>query len=327
MYMGVPIGITVEGANILTRSMIIFGQGAVRCHPWALDEMIAAQEKDGAKFDRALWGHFGHIIRNSTRALLLSLTRGWLVRSPVSGPAARYWRRLSWSSASFAILSDIAMVGLGGQLKRREKLTGRFADILSWMYLATAALRRFEADGRRDTDVGLMKWSLEMCFERIQGAFDGLYANYPLPVIGTFFRRVVAPWSRLNSLGSGPNDRLGAAAASALRDDTPLRTRLTSGLHVPTAESEALGRLERAYQAASAAAESITKIKAAMRDGRLKKGSAELRVDAAIEAEVIDREAGVAVQEAAALREDLIQVDSFPADGFKSHVAVLPPNG
>lgn len=325
MYMGVPIGITVEGANILTRSMIIFGQGAVRCHPWALEEMNAARENDGKTFDRALWGHVGHIVRNATRATLLTLTRGWLVLPPTSGPTARYWRRLSWASASFAILTDIAMAGLGGQLKRREKLTGRFADILSWMYLATATLRRFEAEGKKESDVRLMKWSMETCFERIQEAFDGLYPNFPLPVVGTFFRRIAAPWSRLNSFGPGPGDRLGAAAASAIRDESPLRTRLTSGLFVPSDETEALGRLETAFGAAIAADEPTSAIRAAMRAGTLKKGAPESRVDEAVEAGVIDVEGGVLVGEAARLREDLIQVDSFPADEFKKHVALLPP--
>ena len=123
LYKALPVGITVEGANILTRSMIVYGQGAIRCHPFVQREMRAVAEKDLAGFDRAFWGHMGHVVRNLFRAGLLSVTRGWLAGSPVGGPVAAYYRKLAWISASFAIMSDIAMGMLGGTLKFREKIT------------------------------------------------------------------------------------------------------------------------------------------------------------------------------------------------------------
>ena len=134
-YTGMPISITVEGANILTRCLIVFGQGAIRCHPYAYQEVKALQDGDLPAFDKAFWGHIGHVVRNSCRSLLLSLTRGRLARVPVS-PAKRYYQKLAWASASFAIMSDVAMGTLGGGLKMKEKLTGRYADVLSWMYFA-----------------------------------------------------------------------------------------------------------------------------------------------------------------------------------------------
>src|SRR5690606_24375425 len=121
--------ITVEGANILTRSMIIFGQGAIRCHPYAYKEVQALMDKDTVAFDKAFWGHIGHVVRNLCRSFVLSLTRGRLASVP-SGPAAYWYRKLAWASASYAIMADVAMGSLGGALKMKEKLTGRYADAL-----------------------------------------------------------------------------------------------------------------------------------------------------------------------------------------------------
>ncbi|MBK7892964.1 MAG: DUF1974 domain-containing protein, partial [Bdellovibrionales bacterium] len=148
-YMATPIGITVEGANILTRTLIIFGQGALRAHPYAFKEVDSIGKGDLATFDSAFWGHVGHIVRNGCRAVALSLTRGLLAPSPVGGSTAKYYRKLSWASATFATMGDIAMGSLGGSLKSRQKITGRFADVLSWMYIGTSVLRRYEAEGRK----------------------------------------------------------------------------------------------------------------------------------------------------------------------------------
>jgi acyl-CoA dehydrogenase len=139
-YIGTPIAITVEGANILTRTLMIFGQGAIRCHPWVLKEVEALESGDLDGFDRAFWGHIVHVMSNAARSVGYSLTRGAIASSPVSGPAAPYYKKLAWASASFALLADIALGSLGGNLKRKEMLTGRFADIFAWMYLANATL-------------------------------------------------------------------------------------------------------------------------------------------------------------------------------------------
>src|SRR5262249_7755714 len=152
-YMGAPIAITVEGANIMTRALIIFGQGAMRSHPYAFHEVDAIEKGDLKSFDKNFWGHVGHVVRNLFRAVLLSVTRGVLAGSPVGGEVGQYYRKLAWISASFAIMADVAMGMLGGTLKFREKITGRYADILSWMYLSTCVLRRFEAEGRRKEDL------------------------------------------------------------------------------------------------------------------------------------------------------------------------------
>src|SRR6056297_2515526 len=151
-YTAMPIAITVEGANILTRTLMIFGQGAIRSHPYALKEIEALMEKDVRKFDDNFWRHIGHVVQNLIRSAFLSITRGKLSGSPVSGPAAKYYRKLNWASASFAFMADLALGSYGGALKMKEKLAGRYADVLSWMLLATATLRKYEADGKQEED-------------------------------------------------------------------------------------------------------------------------------------------------------------------------------
>ncbi|HEX3130158.1 MAG TPA: acyl-CoA dehydrogenase, partial [Thermoanaerobaculia bacterium] len=239
-HIGAPIGITVEGANILTRTLILFGQGAIRCHPWVHREMAALEAEDGKALRRALFGHAAFFVRNAARALLLGLTRGWLARSP-GGPLNRYYKRLSWASARFALLTDLALLTLGSRLKLREKLSGRFADVLSWMYLGFCALRRFEAEGRRAEDLPLVRWAAEHALSQIQTAFEAIYANFGGP-LGWLLRQRI-PTMRFNPVGAPPSDRLGAEAADALRRPGPQRDRLTSGLFLPSDLDEPLAKL------------------------------------------------------------------------------------
>ena len=179
-YQQIPIGITVEGANILTRSLIIFGQGAIRCHPYVLAEMQAAQSPDRKQglhdFDRAFWGHVGFVTRNKLRALGTSLTGGrWVgVNADVAPEMKRYYQLLSRYSAAFALLADTSMLVLGGSLKRRERLSARLGDILSQMYLVSATLKRFEDEGRQASDAPLAHWSIQDALFRLQDAFEGV---------------------------------------------------------------------------------------------------------------------------------------------------------
>ncbi|MCA8961941.1 MAG: acyl-CoA dehydrogenase, partial [Planctomycetes bacterium] len=160
-YRSLPIGITVEGANILTRTMIIFGQGALRCHPFAQHEIRAAATRDVPEFDRAFFGHVGFVFQNAARALVHGLTGGLLASSPIGGPLSAYYQGIGRMSAAFAIAADVAMGTLGGALKRMERLTGRLADTLSWMYIASACLEKFRIDGRPERDEVFVKWVCE----------------------------------------------------------------------------------------------------------------------------------------------------------------------
>ncbi len=319
-YTGAPISITVEGANILTRTLMVFGQGAIRCHPYAFREIEAAAKGDRVAFDHAFWGHIGHVVRNGFRSVLLSLTRGRLATSPVGGPAAPYWRRLAWASASFALFADLAMAGLGGNLKRKEKITGRYADVFAWMLLATTTLRRFAADGCRKEDIPLMQWACEHAFAQMQIGFQGLLQNLRMP--GAFLLRgPVRLWSRLNPIGAAPSDWLGGKVARTLLEPGAQRDALTAGCHVPQDASVGLGRLERAFQLCTEAEPIQKKIKDAVRAKTISKGSPARMVEQAREKGVISESEVAVLKTAEAARDEAIQVDSFTLDEYRTREA------
>jgi len=324
-YVGAPIGITVEGANILTRTLIIYGQGAVRCHPWAQRELRALRDGDAGGLARALLGHALFFLGNLVRAGLFGLTRGRLAPAPVGGPLARYARRLAWASATFAWLSDVALVGLGGRLKQRGKLTGRFADALSWMFLATGVLRRFEAEGRQEEDRPLAEWAAEHSLAQVQSAFDGILANLDVPVLGALLRGPVALWSRLNPVGAPPSDRLGARAAATITRPGAVRDRLTAGIFLPTSPGEPTARIERALRLAAEAAPLLDRLRRAVREGRLPAGAPpESLVEPALAAGVLDEREAAAVREAEAARLDVIEVDAFTEEEFFRRGRAVP---
>jgi acyl-CoA dehydrogenase len=315
-YIGAPISITVEGANILTRTLMVFGQGAIRCHPYALAEIEAITNCDRVRFDRVLWGHVGHVVRNTFRCALASLTRGRLTWSPVGGPARRYVQKLSWASATFALLADVAMGTLGGDLKRKEKLTGRFADVFCWLYLGAATIRRFEAEGRRADDRPAFRFAMELALYRIQVAIEGILLNLRVPLLTWFLRGPASVWMRMNPLGTAPSDRTGGQLARALQQPGPFRERLTAGIHVPASVGEALGRLEHAFALCSAADEITGRIKDAVKSKRLPRDKPERLVAQAVQAGVITAADAEKLRLAETARRDAIQVDSFALDEY-----------
>ncbi len=310
MYTGIPISITVEGANILTRTLMIFGQGALRAHPYAFKEVNAMEKGDLKGFDRAFWGHMGHIVRNTIRALVLSFTRGHVAMTPASANR-RYWQKLAWSSASFAILSDIAMGLLGGKLKVKEKLTGRFADILSWMFIGAAVLKRYEDEGRKKDDLPLVDFSMAMAFYNIQEAFDGIYANLDVPVLSLIFRGPVRWWSRVNMLAAQPRDKVTHKVTSLMLNNQEVRDRLTQGIYMPTDTNEAIGRLERAYTAVKQAETVDKKIRDGIRAKKMPKVKGPKAIEEALKHNVISRAEYDLISESEKFRLDAIQVDDF----------------
>ncbi len=320
-YMSVPVSITVEGANILTRTLMIFGQGAIRCHPYALKEIEALTANDLKAFDDAFWKHIGHVVRNLFRSVLLSASRGRLASSPVSGAAAPYYRKMAWTSATFAFISDVALGSMGGALKVKEKLTGRFADVLSWMYLGTSVLRRFEAEGRRKEDEAFLHYSMQLAFSNIQEAFDGIFRHLNVPGLGWFFRGPVAFWSRLNPISTPPSDALGKKLAKASQVPGELRDRLTDGTYIPNNINEALGRLEHAFSLSIEAEKVADKIKDAIRAKELPRMKPLLLLDEALDKGIISTDDFELVKKAEAARFDAIQVDSFTLDEYKETAA------
>jgi acyl-CoA dehydrogenase len=322
-YQAVPISITVEGANILTRTMIIFGQGVIRCHPFAQKEVDALLANDLGGFDKAFWSHVGFTGRNACRALLLSVTRGLCTTSPVSGKPARYYRKLAWASASFAFFADLALGVYGGSLKRREKLTGRFADVLSWLYLASATLRRFDAEGTRAADWPAARWALDYSFARIQEAFDGIFANFAIPGLSWLMRGPLALWSRLNPIGTEPSDRVGALAARALQRPGPARNAIMGGLYSPSTGRDPLAVLDRAYALNLRSEDVIAVIKDAVRRRELPRRRPEALIEEALAAHIISEDQAELLREARDASNEAIRVDAFKLDDYRHHAAAV----
>ncbi len=327
-YISLPIGITVEGSNIVTRSLIIFGQGLIRGHKYAVKEMEAIMNNDVSGFDSAFWGHINMTVRNGFRSVLLSLTRGYLAGSPVSGPTAKYYRRLSWTSATFAFMSDIALSTLGGKLKMAEKLSGYFADALSWQYLAVCALRRYEAEGRRKEDLPFVQWACEHALFKIQDSFDHIFNNFPVPGLSGILSGPVALWSRFNPLGVRPSDTLGHKVANAMLYPGPVRESFKDGVYLPTAAGEPLAQLEEAFKLVHESLGVYGKIRKAVKAKQLKKGKAKQLLNDALEAKVINQAEYDMVLKTEKLRNEVVQVDSFDLNEMPVNIPVVtaPPS-
>jgi acyl-CoA dehydrogenase len=316
VYQAIPISITVEGANILTRSMIIFGQGAIRCHPHVLNEILAAQQTNDDKairdFDAALIGHLGFTLSNTARSLFLGLTKARWVRPPVSGPSRYYYQQLTRMSSALAFVSDVAMLVLGGNLKRKEKLSGRLADVLSQLYLTSAALKRFEDDKQPYSDLPLLQWSCENALRIMQQSLDKFIINFPNRPVAWVIRRIVFP---LGKTYSGPTDISGHKAADLLLNPSAARDRLTGGLYLPDTEqhrlSEPMSRLEYALHCVVAAEAAEKTLRSAVRDGRIVATNREQQIRQALELDIITSEDANVLTTADAARREAIMVDDF----------------
>lgn len=318
-YIATPIGITVEGANIMTRTLIIFGQGALRAHPYAYSEVKAVEANDVKAFDNAFWGHVGHIIRNLCRSILLSVTRGYIASAPDTTSELKvYYRRLQWISATYAILSDVAMGVLGGQLKAKGKITGRFADILAHMYIMTSVLRRYEAEGRIQADLPFVHYTLKNSLSEIQKAFDGIFDNLKIPGIRWFFKGWIGAWSRINSVGSHASDGWSHAISQLMTNDYAVRDRLTSGVYIPQDRKQQMGLLEYAFQLVHQSEAIEKKVRKAVRAGQVPKKKGGLAWDEARKANVITEEEYRLVQETEQVRYEAILVDDFSEEQYRA---------
>ncbi|MCW8331765.1 acyl-CoA dehydrogenase FadE [Photobacterium sp. SDRW27] len=248
-YQGAPIAVTVEGANILTRSMIIFGQGAIRCHPYVLEEMDAAYNDDAEKalngFDNALFGHVGFVISNMVRSFWLGLTDGRGSSAPRKDPTVRYYQQLNRYSANLALLADISMAVLGGSLKRKERLSARLGDVLSQLYLSSATLKRYTDDGCKQEDLPLVHWGLQDSLYQTQEALDEFLRNFPNRPIAALLRTLVFP------LGLGrvkPTDKLDHKVARIMQTPCETRSRIGRGQFLEACENNAVGMIELALK-------------------------------------------------------------------------------
>jgi acyl-CoA dehydrogenase len=246
-YRSVPIGITVEGANIVTRSLIQFGQGAIRSHPYLLKEMAALEDPDPSRgleeFDRAFWGHVGHSFANAFRAWAHAWTGGVFAPAPAAGRARRFYKQLGRYASAFALAADMALLTLGGALKRQEMISARFGDILSELYLLSAVLKRWNEEGRQPADFPLVAWCMEAGFATIEARFDAIFANFPNRPAAWFLRFLVLPFGLRRR---GPPDRLTQACAEILLNPSATRERVTADIF-RCPGNDGVARLERAF--------------------------------------------------------------------------------
>lgn len=248
LYRSVPVGITVEGANILTRNLIVFGQGAIRAHPYLLQEMTALSDPDKKKgldaFDKTFWKHVGHSATTLFRAWGRSWTGGAFAPAPDAGAATQFYRQLSRYSSAFALCADMALLTLGGALKRKEMLSARFGDILSELYLLSAALKRWEDEGRQQDDLPALEWCMATGFKTIENRFAEILANLPNRFVAAILKFVVQPFG---ASVLGPSDRVVHLCAQMILEPSATRDRLTPDLsHVD--DDRGLARLERAFK-------------------------------------------------------------------------------
>lgn len=320
-YQQIPVGITVEGANILTRSLIIFGQGAIRCHPYILDEMRAAQNPDretGLRdFDRLFWSHVRYTLANTGRALLLALSGGLFAQRVPAGTDKAlhpYYHRLSRYSAAFSVLADAAMLVLGGSLKMRERLSARLGDALSELYLSSAVLKRYQEEGQAKGDIVLVQWAVQDSLQKLQDALDGVLRNFPHKPIALLLRVLIFPLGRRHL---APNDKLDQLAAKTLLQPDATRARLTQDSYIPESEEEVVATIEAALHAQIATQELDRKVRQFEKSGQLAgEPLANVRDihTAVYAAGGLSQAEYELLQHRNALRDKVIAVDDFPFD-------------
>ena len=312
-YQALPIGITVEGANILTRNLIIFGQGAIRCHPWLYREMRAVASGDVVAFDEALRGHASLVMSNLARGLFHALTGGRLLRAPQHGLRGCFYRQFARMCLAFAVTTEMSLISMGGTLKRRESISGRLGDVLSLLYQGSAVLKHHYDNGSPEDELPLLEWACRDLLYNIQLRLHEVLDNFP--------NRIVAHTTRLLTFPVGkpykrPSDELGRQLADLLLSPGALRDRLTEGVYIPVNNSEPVARLDDALLKSVAAEPALRKLRAAVRKGTLPPGDPEAHVDAGLAAGIVTEPEAAGIKAAITARKGVIQVDEFPPEYF-----------
>ncbi|MDX1481699.1 MAG: acyl-CoA dehydrogenase [Woeseiaceae bacterium] len=316
-YMAAPIAITVEGANILTRSLIIFGQGAIRCHPFVLRELQAAQDPDPKRglveFDDALFSHIGYAISNVARAFVLALTHAKMSKVPLNTPTRRYYQNINRYSAAFALASDFAMLTLGGKLKIKELLSARLGDVLSSMYLASTVLKHFENQGRRAADLPLVEWSVRTLMYQAQEQLHSFLRNFPNRPVAFLLRVFIFPRGRTYS---APSDDLARQVVDVITTTGEGRDRLCEQAYTTLEPGNPLGLLEEALALSEELAPLEEKLKQARKEGLISGDYLGHQIEQAKDAEVLSKEEADKLRVFLAKVEDLLAVDDFAPEDF-----------
>ncbi|NCH84119.1 acyl-CoA dehydrogenase FadE [Cronobacter malonaticus] len=319
-YQGAPIAITVEGANILTRTMMIFGQGAIRCHPYVLEEMAAAQNNDVNAFDKLLFRHIGHVGSNLVRSFWLGLTNGLTSRSPTRDATRRYYQHINRLSASLALLSDMSMAVLGGSLKRRERISARLGDVLSQLYLASAVLKRYDDEGRQEADLPLVHWGVQDALHQAEQAISDLLRNFPNGAVAGLLSLAIFPAGRRYD---APSDKLDHKLAKILQTPSATRSRIGRGQYLTPSEHNPVGLLEQALLEVMAADPIHQRICKEMGKNLPFTRLDELAKRALKEGRISEDEAAILIRaEESRLRS--INVDDFEPDALATQPVKLP---
>ncbi|MDQ3287690.1 MAG: acyl-CoA dehydrogenase [Pseudomonadota bacterium] len=318
-WQATPIGITVEGANIMTRSLMIFGQGAILCHPWVLKEMKAATLPDPderlREFDRNLFGHIGFAISNAIRALWFGLTGARFGKAPGDSYTRRYYRKLNRYSATLALMADTSMLMLGGKLKFKESLSGRLGDVLSNLYIASAMLKRYEDQGRPVADQPLLAWAFHDAVHKMEVALSGALRNFPVRPVGWLMWMLVFPLGRR---AQAPSDRLGHRTAALLMVPNEARDRLAEGLFTTPVESNPAGRIN-SYLSRVVLAEPVErKFLKALKNQNLESLSFQAQLDTGEREGWINKDERRQLEELREMTLDTICVDDFETDELRS---------
>lgn len=315
-HLAIPISITVEGANILTRNLIIFGQGAIRCHPYVYKEIqllnLSTSPENSKQFDRLLFSHAGYVVSNIARTIWASFTAGKLLFSPVRGPVARYYRQITRMSCALALLSDVTMMLLGGSLKRREHISARLGDILSQLYLASATLKYYQDNGETATDLEYVKWGVETCLYETQKACDELLNNYPISGLGGFLHWLIFPYGVAYKK---PKDKLSHQIVNAMLTPSAFRDRLTQYCFVSKKEQEMTYKLEKAFSQVEVIEPFSKKLQSGIRNGVIpayEQRAEQLKI--AVKKGILTESEAHALSGFETLYKDIIKVDEFSFD-------------
>jgi acyl-CoA dehydrogenase len=317
-WQGAPIWITVEGANILTRSLMIFGQGAIRCHPYVLKEIAASRIEDERKclreFDKLLFGHIGYSIRNAVRSFVLGFSRGRLTRAPVPHDRrlSSYYRKLSRYSAALAFASDIAMLTLGGKLKYKERISARLGDALSQLYICSAMLARYEAQDRPSKDQPILAWAFHDAIFKIQTALGGVADNFPNRPMRVLLHFMIFPLGRRERQ---PGDRLSHSVAQLLLSPSVTRERLTDGIFI--SPDHPVGFMEAALPEVIAAEPLERRLLKAQQAGKLDAITWEGQLAQGIDRSIISETEAETLKKVRAMVLEIIAVDEFESEALR----------
>lgn len=311
-YIGAPIAITVEGANIMTRTLIQFGQGVIRCHPYAYKEIEAIENNDLDAFDKSFFAHVGFVFKNLFKMIFYSITRGHLYSTATDGVCKRYERKLAWSSASFAFLTDVVVGLFGGGLKKREMLSARFADILSNMYLLSATLRAYKAHGEPKDEEVYIRYLGDDLMHKIQNSYDDIFKNIFTNKFLNILMLPIRLYSKLNYMSSGVKDTDAMKITQSVVKLSPMKTKLDDGIF----HSDRLNVIDSAFEAHLKSSFIAKEIKKAIRSKKLPKKPIHLLLDDALNQNIINQNEYNTLKDAITLKDEVVQVDGFDMENY-----------